>query len=220
MKKGMKMKFALMLACMGMSAMAFGACGLLGNESSSVESGTLAYELSEDGSQYALIGIGTCKDTDVQVPATYNGLPVTSVRYDAFDYYEKMTSIVLPDSVTFIGENAFAYCTSLQSVTFGSGLKAIDISAFEGCSALTSVSFGSNLQSVGKQAFMECESLKDVTFNSTATTIFENAFTYCVALENLDLTGVKEIGDSAFQGCVALKDLQLKKTAVLKAIKT
>ena len=216
MKKGKKMKFALMLACMGMSAMALGACGLLGNESSSVESGTLAYELSEDGTQYALIGIGTCKDAEVQVPATYNGLPVTSVRYEAFDYYEKMTSIALPDSVELIGENAFYQCTNLQSITFGSGLKTIDVSAFEGCTALTSVSFGANLESVGKQAFMECESLKDVTFTSTATTIFEKAFTYCVALENLDLTGVKEIGDSAFQGCVALKDLQLKKTAVLK----
>ena len=215
MRKTRKMKFALVLTCMVLSAAAFGACDLLATgNSSSVQSGELAYELTDKG--YMVSGIGSCKDKDVQVPSTYNGEPVVGVRYDAFDYYDKMTSIVLPDSVTVIGENAFAYCEKLQSVTFGSGLQEIETTAFIGCTALEEVSFGANLESVGSQAFEECSALTNVTFDATNAKILAKAFAYCTALKSLDLTGVTEINEAAFQGCVALEGVDLKTVKTLQ----
>jgi hypothetical protein len=40
----------------------------------------LEYELNEDGTSYSVIGIGTCEDTDIVIPSTYEGLPVTRLK--------------------------------------------------------------------------------------------------------------------------------------------
>ena len=39
----------------------------------------LAYQLHND-SFYFVTGVGTCKDTDIVIPSTYNGLPVASIK--------------------------------------------------------------------------------------------------------------------------------------------
>lgn len=39
----------------------------------------LVFELNEDNASYTMIGIGTCRDKDIVIPATYNGLPVTTI---------------------------------------------------------------------------------------------------------------------------------------------
>ena len=44
----------------------------------------------------------------VDVPATINGLPVTSIGYIAFYDCTNLTSVTIPSSVTSIGEEAFA----------------------------------------------------------------------------------------------------------------
>ena len=49
---------------------------------------------------YGLIGMGTCTDTDIVIPAEYNGLPVCVVRLDALS--ESVTSLYFPDSVDLI----------------------------------------------------------------------------------------------------------------------
>ena len=51
--------------------------------------------------------------TDVIIPSTYKGLPVTSIGDDAFRECTSLTSIVIPSSVTSISSYAFYYCTSL-----------------------------------------------------------------------------------------------------------
>ena len=53
---------------------------------------------------YGLIGMGTSTDTDIVIPAEYNGLPVCVVRLDALS--ESVTSLYFPDSVDLI------FCTS------------------------------------------------------------------------------------------------------------
>lgn len=53
----------------------------------------------------------------------------------------EMTSIVIPDGVTSIGDNAFYNCSSLTSVTIGDGVTSISNSAFSGCSSLTDITF-------------------------------------------------------------------------------
>ncbi|MBR2336708.1 MAG: hypothetical protein IKA61_02045, partial [Clostridia bacterium] len=49
------------------------------------ESQGLEYELNADQTGYIVVGIGTCNDTDLIIPTTYQGKPVTSIGEDAFD---------------------------------------------------------------------------------------------------------------------------------------
>src|SRR5271165_6975882 len=52
----------------------------------------------------------------VTIPASLNGLPVTSIGDEAF-YGSGVTSITIPNSVTNIGGNAFQSCANLTGVT-------------------------------------------------------------------------------------------------------
>lgn len=47
-----------------------------------------------------------------------------------------LTNLIIPDTVTYIGEWAFSSCTRLTSVTLGNSLRYIDTNAFKGCKLL------------------------------------------------------------------------------------
>ena len=87
---------------------------------------------------------------------------VTSIGDDAFYWCDGLTSVTIPNSVTSIGERAFTHCYDLTSVTIGSGVTSIGYSAFYYCTGLTSVTIGSGLTSIGDYAFAYCFKLLDV----------------------------------------------------------
>ena len=55
--------------------------------------------------------------TRVRIAETYNGAPVTKIANEAFKR-SAITSIIIPDRVTSIGNYAFVGCTSLTDITF------------------------------------------------------------------------------------------------------
>lgn len=120
--------------------------------------------------EYTVSGIGTCTDTEILIPTTYNDLPVVSVEASAFLNNTAITSVVLPDGITSIGENAFNGCESLTSVTFGknSQLSSIGGSAFSFCPNIESISISDSVTSIGKNAFFYCNSLSTVYYGGTA----------------------------------------------------
>ena len=52
-----------------------------------------------------------------------------------------LTSVTIPDSVTYIGDYAFGDCSGLTSVTIGNSVTSIGRSAFYGCRGLTSITY-------------------------------------------------------------------------------
>src|ERR1700722_17057219 len=66
----------------------------------------------------------------VTIPATYNGLPVTSIGTNAFANCFSMISVTIPGTVTNIGSNAFANSVNLASVTIPDGVTSIGEYAF------------------------------------------------------------------------------------------
>ena len=75
----------------------------------------------------------------------------------------KIKSVVLPNSVTSIGDRAFSGCTSLTSVTIPNSVTSIGDRAFSGCASLTSVTIPNSVISIGDRAFSGCTKLIHVT---------------------------------------------------------
>ena len=122
----------------------------------------LEYKLNEDGLSYTVVGIGTCKDDDLVIPNSYEGLPVTTIGEKAFERCEKITSVVLPDSVTSIGSSAFQFCISLTSVEIPNSVTSIGRGAFCSCESLPSVVIGDSVTSIGSPTFYDCSSLTSI----------------------------------------------------------
>ena len=150
----------------------------------SIHTQGLSYTLNGDGVSYSVKGIGTATDTDIIIPSTYNGLPVTSIGYNAFKD-KNIRSIVIPDSVTSIGSSAFRGCSSLTSVVIPDGVTFISDFAFSYCSSLTSVVIPDGVTSIGNFAFRNCYNLTSVVIGDGVTSIGYDAFRDCSSLTSI-----------------------------------
>ncbi len=123
-----------------------------------------------------------------------------------------LTSIVIPSSVTAIGDYAFSDCVSLTSISIPSSVTTIGESAFE-FAGLTAVNIPNSVTSIGISAFNVCESLVSVTLPDALTTIEENVFGDCSSLTSINIpSSVTAIEDGAFSFCTGLTSLTVKPT--------
>jgi hypothetical protein len=138
------------------------------------------------------------------VPATIDGLPVTSIGDEAFAYCYSLINVTIPNSVTNLGRAVFAVCTNLASVTLGNSVTSIGNGAFY-CTGLTSVAIPNSDTTIGTQAFEECRSLASVTIGNGVTTIGDEAFWGCTRLTSVTIPdSVTNIGTAVFSGCTIL----------------
>lgn len=140
----------------------------------------LSYTLSKDETYYIVSGIGDCKDTDIVIPSTYNGKPVKAIGYLAFSR-DKLTSVVIPDSVTMIDQMAFAMCDKLTSVVIPDSVTMINRMAFYNCDGLTSIVIN-GVTTIDKEAFFGCSGLTSIVIVDGVTTIGQAAFDWCKML--------------------------------------
>lgn len=77
----------------------------------------LAFELSEDEKSYIVTGIGECEDSELWIPKTHEGLPVTRIKQNAFYDCTQLTEVIVPNSVTGIEVAAFYGCYNIESIS-------------------------------------------------------------------------------------------------------
>ena len=96
-----------------------------------------------------------------------------------------LKSLVIPDSVTNIGDYAFWGCTSLKSLVIPDSVTSIGNEAFSGCRSLRCVVISDGVTSIGNYAFWGCKSLKSLVIPDSVTHIGNGAFNGCESLKSL-----------------------------------
>ncbi len=168
----------------------------------------LSFELNDSKKGYIVTGIGTCTDTEIIIPNTYNDLPVTSIGNEAFEECTSLKSIVIPNSVTSIGSFAFYKCTSLTNIEIPNSVTSIGELAFYDCFSLTSITIPNSVSSIDNAAFYYCTGLKSIEIPNSVTSIGDSAFYYCISLESITIpSSVTSIGDYAFYRCTSLTSI-------------
>ena len=90
---------------------------------------------------------------------------IKSIYKEAFKG-ASLSEIIIPDSVTTIGESAFEGCTNLRRITFGRKIATINDNAFRGCSYLSSVDIPESIGFIGEGAFDDCSPILKITCNT------------------------------------------------------
>ncbi|EHS8400557.1 leucine-rich repeat domain-containing protein, partial [Enterococcus faecalis] len=138
----------------------------------------------------------TLGGTDVVIPDSINGIPITTIADSAFSN-KGLTSVTFPNTVTRINRLAFDNNPALSNVQLPSNLTTIGMGAFREC-GLTNVVIPDSVTTLDSYAFY-WNKLTDVTIGSGVSYISTFAFANN-PLVNVNLGNVTRIGAQAFTG--------------------
>ena len=190
-----------------------------------------------NGSKYTVNNNLLCEGSKVILAAPnyeYGDFTIPSeinvIGRGAFSGIDKITSLVIPSSVT-LEAYAFANCSNLASVTFPESSYSIPEYAFYNAKNLSTLNNVSYLSSIGAYAFYKLSSNKtieltlgsEVTINESAfeganinkftlgenTTIGNGAFKNSSAIQNVVLSSNTRIEDYAFDNTYNLNTINL-----------
>ncbi len=156
----------------------------------------LKYKLT--GNSYSVVGIlSTNTRTDVVVPETYNGLPVDTIGYNAFEGATKIKTLTLGENVTSVGDFAFKGCTALRTINLNK-VNSIGNGAFRGCKSLQFVTVSEG----NEHYFVE----HNVLYNKNKTTLV----LYPTSNYEFDNFSIPKSVDTIRGGAFEGEDLQLE----------
>ena len=143
------------------------------------------------------------------------------------NYLTDITTVVIDEGVTKIGNFAFQSCIKLESISIPASVTSIGNNAFEFCSNLASVNIPASVTTIGDYAFFRCASLTafnvddgnanyssdaiGVLFNKAKTTLIQypagnTATSYTIP------ASVTSIGERAFLDCTNLESITIPAT--------
>lgn len=183
--------------------------------------GDLTYRITEEQ-----VVITDCNHsvTTVTIPSEINGYPVTTIADSAFKHCSKLSSVIIPGSITCIGPFAFSKCSVLTDITIPDEVTGIYSYAFYDTAyfnnpdnwengllyignhlvsakeSVTTAQLKPGTKTIAAGTFSS-SSLTDITMPDSITYIGAEAFYGC-NMEHITLpSGIKHITESAFSGC-------------------
>ena len=121
-------------------------------------------------------------------------------------------SVVLPSTVTEIGNDAFNGCTSLKQLPDISAVTKIDYQSFKNCTSLKSIDLSDTITEIGMLSFSGCNGLEQVKLPKNLQILTYGAFQNCASLTEISIpktvTNEKEnLSIGPFSGCTSLKNV-------------
>ena len=151
----------------------------------------------------------SCNNLNMTIPDN-----VVKIGNYAFYDCQTLTSVNIPNTVSFLGNYSFSHCQNVIDLVIGDSVEVIGEEAFSQ-SKITSIVIPKSVRAIGRSAFEKCDELKDVDGGDNVELIEDYAFLRCPKLGITSIPdGVKTIGLYAFHQSGISGDLKIGKNVI------
>ena len=166
------------------------------------------YEVSKGGEI-----VGT-----LQIPSTYNGLPVGRIAKWGFANSLNITKIIIPASITVLYGSSFSNCPNVESISVDTNntvymsqgnciISRKNVELIVGCK---NSNIPAGITKIGDYAFNGCSTLTSITIPNSVKYIGFSAFENCTGLTSINIpSSVTDIDAYAFYGCSSLANITI-----------
>lgn len=177
------------------------------------------YEKMDNGYGVRFYTFGLTNFKTVNIPETYKGEEIVSIRGNVFANMPFLEEVNLPNSITEIRGKAFKNDISLTKINIPDSLEYLGGSAFYNCSSLRSVKLPDTLTYMGGETFYNAYSLENIELSKNLQEIRGNTFEECSSLISIDIPdSVTRIGGHAFYGASRLSEVNITENSNLEEI--
>lgn len=177
------------------------------------------YEKMDNGYGVRFYTFGLTNFKTVNIPETYKGEEIVSIRGNVFANMPFLEEVNLPNSITEIRGKAFKNDISLTKINIPDSLEYLGGSAFYNCSSLRSVKLPDTLTYMGGETFYNAYSLENIELSKKLQEIRGNTFEECSSLISIDIPdSVTRIGGHAFYGASRLSEVNITENSNLEEI--
>lgn len=184
------------------------------------------FDWKEVGKEYKITGYNG-NATELIIPSSFNGLPVTEIGEEAFynsSFKFHFTSLTISEGIERIGKMAFGLCEEITNMEIPKSVIYIGSAAFGSCNPMqvniTDISawcniecdgiFASPLSNGGRLCFKGQPLSGKIVLSQGIKRVAPYAFYNCADVTEIVIPeGVESIGEAAFYGCTSLTDISV-----------
>ena len=119
-------------------------------------------EITVDGSKYSVVSLGDNAFNNRDIESIVLPETITTIGNWVFTECYSLKKITIPDSVTSIGSGLCSLCYNLEEVILSNNLNNISSLSFNKCEALESIEIPQNVNKINSHAFTNCTKLKEI----------------------------------------------------------